>query len=228
MVNTFRAKDEWQRKMRDKFLLPYYQRDGGRCIVFDDRGPFSLWMQENGIDTIVFRPGGSVTSIEEKIVQWPIIKATGQPRATGYDQIALETQSCTVEGHQSNGWMTYCNAMILFYCMANREETALDCWMIDMPALHHWFWRHVNEFKTTMTDEDNHTLCSLVPIRLIREAGIKTWNVKLSMSAHEAANERAFQFVTGRSTQGARNGQENSPDPHQRHDATEGLATNAR
>jgi hypothetical protein len=177
-MNEFHVDDAWQRGVRDKVLAPGFYGEyavEGR-YVFIDRGRLAGLLQKRyAVDTIVQGRDGKAACIEEKIVRWPYDRKTGKPKDRPHTRFFLETESCTVPGHESNGWMVYGQADYLNYCFASRDESALTCWLIDFPELQTWFWEHVEEFRAhQMTDTVNRTCGRLVPIEAVRQ-NVKCW-----------------------------------------------------
>jgi hypothetical protein len=166
-VTEFDDKNKHQRKLRDKILIPgFYERyyGGHYRLLDDDRS-----MQDRGVDTIVEWPDRPPLWIEEKIVDWPLLDDKITPRESGYTAFTLETKSCTVPGFESKGWMVYCEAHYLLYCLANFAETLLECYLIDMPKLKEWFWSQNHErWYLWRSKEKNRTECRVVPILEIR------------------------------------------------------------
>ena len=160
-MNHFATNDAWQREMRDVVLVPWYYSFAfeGRFVLLDgSRTPAERLIQKQaGIDTIVqVRAYNEWTSIQEKIVAFP---KNGRP----YTAICLETDSCTIPGYESKGWMHYGCADRLLYCFETFEHD-LDCLDIDFHALRAWFWPRVTSFRTFRMEEENRTAGCVVPI----------------------------------------------------------------
>jgi len=154
-MREFLSADDRQRELRDAILVPhFYERLFAGKYRFLDNHP----LQFKGVDTAVVHRG-CLLCIEEKIVNWPALK--GKPHTA----FTLETWSCTVEGREKTGWMEYSIADFLLYCFAVPEtETALDCYLIDFPALKAWFWPRVEMFNVTRSTQINRTECRVVDI----------------------------------------------------------------
>lgn len=161
--SDFRRDDDWQRKMRDAVLAPElygkYSRDGR--YVFIDKGRCATLIQKRfAVDTIVQGRRGDAICIEEKIVRWP---------GYAYTAVCLETHSCTVPGHESDGWMKYGEADYLLYCCAQANDD-LDCWLMEFQPLKQWFWSCADEFPDfQMANTLNRTKGKKVPIQRIRK-----------------------------------------------------------
>src|SRR5213593_587706 len=98
-MSDFYRDDAWQREMRDKFLVPFYRQtyqSGGHLVL--DNGRFAESQQKRGRDTIVRADNARPMTIEEKIVRF---------KERAYTSICLETESCTVPGRITRGWMWY-------------------------------------------------------------------------------------------------------------------------
>jgi hypothetical protein len=170
-MNKFVSDDMWQRGMRDRILAPGFYESyavAGR-YVFIDKGKLASQLQRQyAVDTILQGRNGAAVCVEEKIVRWP------KYRTEPYSAFALETRSCTVPGREKDGWMKYGEADYLLYCFANKSETALDCYLIDFPALKEWFWPRHESWPATVTEQINRSECRKVPIRDV-EANVRVW-----------------------------------------------------
>jgi hypothetical protein len=155
-MNDFVTDDEWQRQMRNEFLVPFYKKTFLGYVLLDKRR-FAKRQQERGVDTIAWYAEDQPIGIEEKIVRWA---------GYVYTAVCLEIASCTVPGYIAPGWMWYSEADILVYCM-QLENGDLDCRTIDFPELHKWFWDHEREFPFHVMPDKNKTACRVVPIERI-------------------------------------------------------------
>jgi hypothetical protein len=164
-MNEFERDDRWQKEMRDRILGPYfygkYAFDGR--YVFIDKGQLASIIQKRyAVDTIVQGRHGTAWCIEEKIVRWP------QDRDAPYTAFCLETNSCTVPGHESDGWMKYGQADLLLYCFQTKNLDELDCHLLAFGKLQKWFWPVAETFnKFKMRDTLNRTEGRLVDIDAI-------------------------------------------------------------
>jgi hypothetical protein len=158
-VNDFQRDDEWQRQQRDAILCPNFYKKyatDGRYVVIDKGALATILQKRYAVDTIIQGKNGSAIFIEEKIVRWP-----GYP----YSKFFLETKSCTVPGHESPGWMFYGQADYLLYCF-QCDNDDLDCWLVDFPKLHEWFWPRENTFLySQLQNTINKTAGRLVPVK---------------------------------------------------------------
>jgi len=159
-VNVFVRDDTWQRGMRDKILAPSFYGSyatAGRYVFIDKGRLASRFQREYAVDTIVQGKNGQAVCIEEKIVRWP--RADRPHRA-----FTFETHSCTVPGREKDGWMRYGEADYLLYCFSNKDQTALDCYLIDFDELKKWFWPRFVMWPRTVTEQINRSECRKVPI----------------------------------------------------------------
>lgn len=152
-MNDFERDNDWQRKMGDRFLASFYGEYSkvGRYVFIEKSRCSALLQKRLAVDTIVQSPNGSSVCIEEKIVRqkWPCF--------------FLETDSCTVHGYESEGWMKYGMADYLFYCFYCGDH--LESYLIDFIKLRNWFWPvHENYNAHVMPNTRNHTKGRLVPI----------------------------------------------------------------
>jgi hypothetical protein len=132
MTADFDRDNAWQKNLRDTILAPaFYDRFSVRGrYVFIDKGRLATTLQKRfAVDTIVQGKDGAALCIEEKIVRWP---------GYAYDAFCLETDSCTMPGRESPGWMRYGQADFLLYCFAQPDDS-LICHLIDFPKLQAWF-----------------------------------------------------------------------------------------
>ena len=187
-MSDFDRDNAWQRRMRNEILAPsFYGRYSceGR-YVFIDKGRLATLLQKRyAVDTIAQGKAGTAVCIEEKIVRWP------EKRGRPYDAFTLETRSCTVPGHEADGWMVYGMADYLLYCFADRAESALRCYLIKFAPLQKWFWGRYFKYSTTITEQINHTECRVVPIADV-EAAVPCWHYLASreLTALEAEGYR--------------------------------------
>lgn len=158
--NHFRSDDAWQREVRDAILVPqlYQARASGRFVLMD-KGRLSTMVQRRmAIDTITQARDGGALGIEEKIVRWPGYR---------YTAYCLETESCTVPGHESAGWMQYGDADYLLYCF-QLECGGLDCDLIQFQRLRDWFWPLEETFPVFQMQSQNRTRGRKVPIAQVK------------------------------------------------------------
>ena len=160
-MNDFNDDDDWQRRKRDEYLVPqfYKKRQDGRFVLMD-KGRLSTFLQRRqAIDTVVQAKDGGAISIEEKIVRWP-----------GYEYSAycLETESCTIPDHESDGWMHYGESDYLLYCF-EQEDGGLLCDLIEFQPLKEWFWPLAEDWPTFQMPTQNRTRGRLVPVKMVRE-----------------------------------------------------------
>ena len=159
---SFNDDNAWQRKMRDAILKPYYyDRFHAGCYEFiEPTDPRS----KGGVDTILRGRG-----IDEKIVRWPRDE-DGLPRANAYDAFALETWSCTIEGHERKGWMFTNTVPNLGYCFSDQAEQSLDYWLLDFAQLKQWFYAEDHmQWPRWRSNQFNRTECRIVPIVTVCE-----------------------------------------------------------
>ena len=160
-VNDFSTDNTWQLEVRDRILAPWYGGHFGGKYILMDKGRFAdLTQRQLGVDTVAQGANG-VVAIEEKIVRW---------KGRHYTAICVETDSCTVPGHESEGWARYSQADFLLYCMMQENGDTLKCHCVGMPELRRWFWPRVDQFKESIQEEHNRSAVRLVPIRDLEAA----------------------------------------------------------
>jgi hypothetical protein len=134
-MTDFHRDNAWQRTVRDAVLVPgFYERFfPKRYALIDGNDEASRSLQVCGIDTVVSL-GGALMFVEEKIVRFKIDRGP-------YTAFAIETESCTVDGRKSDGWIKKTSLTDrLLYCFATREERPdLDCYWLGFAALQAWF-----------------------------------------------------------------------------------------
>lgn len=162
LAHNFIDDAAWSVSMRDRYLVRLYQQYSldGR-YVFVDKSRCSTIMQKRlAVDTILQAKQGGSLCIEEKIERWP-----------GYvrPNFALETDSCTVPGHEKQGWMHYARADYLLYAF-EMEQGGLDVYLIDFPALREWFWPIHERYESHTMDTLNRTQFRKVPIADVARA----------------------------------------------------------
>ncbi len=183
-MSRFHDDDNAQKAVRDAVLGPGFYGPfslDGR-YVFIDKGRLATILQKRfAVDTILQRTNGAATCIEEKIVRWP---------GKEYTAIVLETKSCTVPGHESDGWMVYGQADWLNYVMC-QENGNLLCHIIDFQKLKERFWERVDSFSETITKQHNKTACRVVPLDWVR-ANASTYSRQVFATPEGAEIVRAY------------------------------------
>jgi hypothetical protein len=131
---AFPQDDEWQRKMRDRYLVKFYERYWLRYIFLDswrDDSWARAVQKHFAGDTVAQSQTGEAFGIEEKFERWH-----EEPRVN----FALETESCTVPGHEKDGWMRYARSEFLYYAFTLEDESGLDLYTLRFQPLQNWFW----------------------------------------------------------------------------------------
>lgn len=170
LADNFYAAREYSCKMRDTFLVHFYQEYAldGRYVFIDKSTCSTLLQKELAVDTIFQskkEPRASLC-IEEKIEQWP-----------GYTRpnFALETDSCTIPGRERKGWMHYAKADYLLYAFAFENDAGLDAYLIDFPKLQEWFYSLPMRYESYIMPTLNRTRFEKVPIHDVRKV-VSTWH----------------------------------------------------
>lgn len=160
-MNEFDRQNEWQRSMRDTILKPFYRRfcDEGRFVFIEKSRCSTLLQKRLAVDTVAQSKRGGSICVEEKLVRFP---KNGRPLSRFF----LETESCTIPGIESPGWMRYADADLLLYGFQTGPDLpSFDCYIIDFQKLKEWFWGRFEAFQEyTMPDTINRTRGRLVPI----------------------------------------------------------------
>jgi len=161
-MSRFHDDNEAQRRVRDLVIGPglygVYAQDGR--YVYIDKGRLALLLQKQfAVDTIVQSRKGDAVCIEEKIVRWP---------GYAHTSLTLETKSCTIPGLESDGWMVYGKADLLNYAMCQEDGNVL-VHLIDFAKLQKVFWPVHQQFRETVTEQNNRTACRVVPLKWIKD-----------------------------------------------------------
>jgi len=184
-MNEFRRDDDWQRKMRNEILAPDFYGDyavEGRYVFIDKGRLASIFQKRLAVDTIVQGRDGHAICIEEKIVRW-------SKKDRMLTAFALEVMSNTSPGFEKTGWMEYGQADYLLYCFSNKDESALDCYLMDFPALKTWFWsQNLERWPKWVSSQINKTMCRIVPISEVK-ANVSCWQ-KLAVSERLVSTSR--------------------------------------
>ena len=149
--------------LREKYLLEWYQdiAEGGIVKTISGKKGCAVFMQKKSIDTIMWREGEAICFEEKFDFRQP------KPR----ENFALETQSCTVQGHESDGWMKTAESDYLVY--AFEEYYGLDVYLMDFKKLRKWFWkedRYKSFRRYVMPNTINHTEVYLPSRYLVAKA----------------------------------------------------------
>lgn len=151
--------------MRDRLLKPYYEKVFDGFVFLDGQNDAAQVLQRTGkVDTLAIH-NNKLLLLEEKIVR----PRTGSP----YTAICIETDSCTVEGHESPGWIHTSRADWLFYCWV-LDDNKGELNIISFPQLREWFAStDTSIFPTTTTDEHNRTRCKVIDIDHLKRDGVE-------------------------------------------------------
>lgn len=181
-MSRFHFDNDAQRRVRDLVLGPGfygpYSRDGR--YVYIDKGRLATILQKRfAVDTIMQRINGDAACVEEKIVR-------GE-----YEALTLETMSCTVPGHESDGWMRYGEADLLNWAMCRPDGNVL-VHLLDFPHLQKVFWPEVERFQETVSQQHNRTACRIVPIAWIKAQGVGHFEKLIHATPEGAAAVKAY------------------------------------
>lgn len=149
---SFKTDDNWQRRMRNKHVKPFYERFSTTQLYLDTENERSCVMRiqkDVGVDTLLINGNGHIVGFEEKIVRWP-----GAQAHTAY---ALETWSCTVPDKEKEGWMFYSGADKLLYAF-EQENGSLIAHVIPMQPLRDWFFEITTIYYRTSCRDDHRFL----------------------------------------------------------------------
>lgn len=185
-MSRFHTDDSWQKRVRDAVLGPGFYGPfsmDGRYVYLDKGRLATILQRRFAVDTVLQRMSGDACFIEEKIVRWPRYE---------YKFLTLETESCTVPGRESDGWMTYGKADWLNYAMCQADGNVM-CHIIDFQELKDKFWAVLPTagWEETVTSQSNRTKCVLVPLDWI-EAEIGIFKRLIHATAEGAEIVKAY------------------------------------
>jgi hypothetical protein len=157
MVTNFAQDMDFTRKAQRIFTLPWYKTIA-KTVIPLNVGRMAEVLQYNlDVDVLLLGMKGKnpdqLFGVEEKI------------RRGTWNDLLLETMSCTVPDHKSKGWMCYGRADWLLYAFHQGKQ--LDCHLYDFMKLRTWFWEQLPSRKTTwerrVTKQRNRTASRVVP-----------------------------------------------------------------
>ena len=164
-MSEFTKDNNWARQMRDKHLKPLYrERSAEGRFVFCDKGRLAREIQRMSVDTIMQGIDGEICGVEEKIRRWPIYR---------HRDMALETKSCSVAGHETPGWMYTAKCKVLLYCFEQKDGRLL-CFAVPFAPLRDWFFEDNRflQYGKIQTTQFNHSECRVVPLKdILRNIG---------------------------------------------------------
>lgn len=180
---TFARDDAWQRDLRDRVIVPFYeQRTRGRFVLLDGPGLARELQRQHGVDALLQAADGRAIGIEEKLVRWPA-------RGHAYTAFVLETASNINAGRERDGWMRTSSADYLLYGFEQPDGT-VDAYLIDFPALRRWFEPLEETFATFETrgasDSPNRSVGRVVPIADVMR-NVTAWKIELGREAQAPA-----------------------------------------
>lgn len=177
---SFARDDAWQRDLRNRVIVPFYQqRTRGRFVLLDgDHGLAKELQQQHGVDTLLQAADGRAIGIEEKLIRWP-------ERDHAYTAFVLETMSNINVGRERDGWMKTSSADYLLYGFEQPDGT-VDAYLIDFADLRRWFWPLEETFATFETestrDSPNTSVGRVVPIADVMQ-NVTCWKLELGREA---------------------------------------------
>lgn len=152
-------------------LKPFYKKyahEGRYVFVNKESGELGEELQNKAVDTILQKTDDKEIYIEEKIVRW---------KGKKYTAFTLETDSCTVEGREKEGWMKYGKFDYLFYGFL-QVDNSIEAYLIPFQKLKEWFWKNFMLFPETITEQINRTACRIVDIGEVeRCVGFKKFTI---------------------------------------------------
>ena len=180
---SFARDDAWQRGLRDRVIVPFYQeRTRGRFVLLDGPGLAKELQRQHGVDALLQASDGRAIGIEEKLVRWPA-------RGHAYTAFVLETASNINAGRKRDGWMKTSSADYLLYGFEQPDGT-VDAYLIDFPALRRWFEPLEETFATFETpstpDSPNRSAGRVVPIADVMQH-VTAWKIELGREAQAPA-----------------------------------------
>jgi hypothetical protein len=144
-LNELELDDQWQRGVFARLLAPVLRDasfNGGIVFAGHDSAVPKLLQHLAHVDAVVQLPTGDM-ALEFKLVRYPR-RADGSPRSHHWSHFFLETWSCTVPDHETNGWMATSMADYLIWGQVSLRES-INCWPLPLPQLRDWARRHWRE-----------------------------------------------------------------------------------
>ena len=157
--------ERYRSRLKDFYRI---KAKDGRYVFINKNGKLGKELQDKAVDTILQITDNKEVYIEEKIVRWKGIK---------YTAFTLETQSCSVKGHEKDGCMKYGEFDWLLYGFVQVDDS-IKVYIIPFQKLKRWFWANIISFPIIKTNQINKTICRIVDIELIKkEVGLKTFTI---------------------------------------------------
>ena len=136
-------------------LKSFYRKHSfeGR-YVFGEKAEYQRML---GIDTLIQKDDYTCIWVEEKFIRKP------------NDSFFIETESCTTQGHESDGWIRKSRADYLLYCFSCMKP--MEAYLVSMGKLREWFLK--TDYKDSFVEFTNKTYNATrgywVPIKTIQE-----------------------------------------------------------
>ena len=181
-MNDFERDKEFERWCRDNILFWFHLASSldGRFVFVDKSRCSTILQKRFAVDTIAQRRDGGSIMIEEKMTRYP-------RRGGELPNFFFETESCTVVGRETPGWMVYGEADCLLYGFQLEPHPSehFRLYLIDFQRLKEWFWPRAEEFRRyVMPNTVNHTAGRLVPIRRVEsDVGFRAFETPLKSEA---------------------------------------------
>lgn len=148
-MKRWQRDDLWQKGKRDLLYVPFYEVTAfkGRFTLIN-KSCASMQIQKQGVDTTFQVSHDESVLREEKLVRW---------KGRAYTRIFCETDSCTVPGHESEGWMRYTIADELFYGLVQEDEQSVDAYLIkEFQKFKSWFWEMYEVRKHSISLQERY------------------------------------------------------------------------
>ena len=132
------------------------QAKEGQAIYVRGEGAFATWVQrESHVDIVT----DSFLNLRKDILGVEV-----KLRRRRWNDILLETQSCTNKDRESDGWIYTCTADLLCYAFALSLPVRYELYILDMPKLQQWFQGlDLIRYEPVMTKQLNHTKSYPIP-----------------------------------------------------------------
>lgn len=170
---------DWSADISRTFFYPLYRELAyeGRfvSIVNSEHSKFSGKLQSREIDVFMqyLQDNNAISiGVEEKAQRKP------------WGSLWIETDSCTIQGHERTGWIDTLEADYLNYGFGIRDPNltkltdtatdyaAFDTYWIKFPEFREWFRENIDLFETKYTFQHNRSAGKIVHIPALVASGV--------------------------------------------------------
>jgi hypothetical protein len=173
----FNSDVDWAIDISIIFFYPLYRElaHEGRfvSIVNSEHSKFSCKLQSREIDVFMqyLQDNNAISiGVEEKA------------QRKHWDSLWIETDSCTIAGHERTGWIDTLDADYLNYGFGIRDPNAtaftssdyiaFDAYWIQFPEFKEWFKANIDRFEEKVTFQHNRSAGRIVLIPDLAQSGV--------------------------------------------------------